>query len=77
MSELTTADTNDSAQIPKPIGAAGANAAGATDAAGSAPKIFIIPSLKQLLGRADIGFAFAIMAILTVMILRLSHLGNY
>ncbi|MCJ8324399.1 MAG: flagellar biosynthesis protein FlhA [Rhizobiales bacterium] len=71
MSELTTADTNDSAQIPKPIGAAGANAAGATDAAGSAPKIFIIPSLKQLLGRADIGFAFAIMAILTVMILPL------
>lgn len=66
MSEISAIDpsTANSDQIPTPVG-------DAAPTASAAPKIMVFPSFKAILGRADIGFAVAIMAILTIMILPL------
>uniref|UniRef100_A0A2A4YRB0 Flagellar biosynthesis protein FlhA n=1 Tax=OCS116 cluster bacterium TaxID=2030921 RepID=A0A2A4YRB0_9PROT len=68
MSEITATDpsTANSAQIPTPVG----NAAASLES-GGIPKVSVFPSFRSLLGRADIGFALGIMAILTIMILPL------
>ena len=68
MSEITATNpsTANNAQIPTPIG-------GTADAPleSGMPKLSVFPSFRSLLGRADIGFALGIMAILTIMILPL------
>ncbi|MBL1422226.1 MAG: flagellar biosynthesis protein FlhA [Alphaproteobacteria bacterium] len=67
MSEIIATDpaTANSAELPTLVGTEDKSKAS------GAPKISVFPSLRSLLGRADIGFALGIMGILTIMILPL------